>query len=412
MSKGKRFSLLLLLAVAAIAVAACGSSSSNNSSSGASASQGAGSSSGGTIKFMTLAVVGSPVASYPEVQPDVDAAVAAINKAGGINGKKIQDIFCNSKGDANTAVTCAREAVKDKVAAVVGDIDLFNAQTTPVFAAAGIPVIGQWSDGDSSDGTNSDSFPINSGSFGSYPATIFAMKAMGIKKVAIVPLDFPIALSQAAVVQKTIAAEGLQYGGMIKVPVEGVSDYSPYAQQVKSSGAQGVVPLIGPAAFTGMQKALDSLGIKVTTGVCEICGETEPGLLLGGPYPPATDMSNPGIATFNKELVAAGLKQVSPTDINVYSGLNAWAAMHAAAEVAKTIKGAVTASSLTQALHHASNIDVEGLTTWSPSQLGSPALGKFPRFPVSQGYVLKIGAGGAIVNTGLPPITDPIKAGR
>src|ERR1700679_4326194 len=141
MSKGKRFSLLLLLAVAAIAVAACGSSSSNNSSSGASASQGAGSSSGGTIKFMTLAVVGSPVASYPEVQPDVDAAVAAINKAGGINGKKIQDIFCNSKGDANTAVTCAREAVKDKVAGVVGDIDLFNAQTTPVFAAAGIPVI-------------------------------------------------------------------------------------------------------------------------------------------------------------------------------------------------------------------------------------------------------------------------------
>ena len=424
-SHGRRLSTALAVVAVLVAalIAGCGSSSSGSSSSSTSAASGgsgAGGSSGsgatpsgGTIKFMTLAVVGTPTASYPEVQQDTQAAVTAINKAGGIDGKKVVDIFCNSKGDVNQAETCAREAVQEHVAATVGDIDLFDAQTMPQFAAAGIPVVGPWSDGDSSDFTSSDSFPLNSGSFGGYLATVSAMKKSGIKKVAVVALDFPIALTQAAAAEKVIKADGLTpAGGIIKIPLEGVTDYSPYAQQIKSSGATGVVAYIGPGAFTGLQKAYQALGIKVTTGVCEICGVSSPGLLVGGPYPLATDTSNPGIATFNKELVADGQSKVSPTDDNVYSGLNAWLAMHAVADVAKTIKGSVTNASLRQALQHTSGLNVEGLTTWSPSSYGTSSLGKFPRFPAVNYNVLKVGTGGAIGSAGVPPVPDPIKAAR
>jgi ABC-type branched-subunit amino acid transport system substrate-binding protein len=408
----RRQSLAAVMAavIAAVVLAACASSSSGGSSTGGSSGA---SSSGGTIKFMTLAIVGTPVASYPEVQQDVQAAVAAINKAGGINGKKVVDIFCNSKGDPNQASTCAREAVQDNVVAAVGDIDLFDSTTTPIFASAGIPVIGEWSDGDPSDSTSSDSYPLNSGSWGGYPATAYAMKAQGVKKVAVVSLDLPIALTQAAVAQQVIKAAGLTLvGSIIKVPTEGVTDYSPYAEQVKASGAQGIIEYVGPGAFTGLQKAYNSLGVSVTTGVCEICGETSPGLLLGGPYPAVSDTSNQGIATFDSELVADGQPKPAANDINVYSGLNAWLAAHAVADVAKTIKGAVTASALKQALANTTGLNVEGLTTWSPSSYGTAAVGKFPRFPVADDYVLKVGAGGALANQGIQPVADSIKPAR
>jgi ABC-type branched-subunit amino acid transport system substrate-binding protein len=418
MKTGGRLVPLLAAVAVAVVVTACGSTSSSSTTSAAgagatsSSSSSSAASSGGTIKVMTLAIVGSPVASYPEVQQDAAAAVTAINKAGGINGKKVVDIFCNSKGDPNQALTCARQGVQDHVVAAVGDIDLFDSETTPIFAAAGIPVIGEWSDGDPSDASSPDSYPLNSGSFGGYPTTAYAMKAMGIKKVAVVSLDLPIALTQAAVAQKTIAALGLTFGGLIKVPTEGVTDYSPYAQQLKSSGATGVIEYVGPAAFTGLQKAYSALGVNPTTGVCEICGESSNGLLLGGPYPAATDTSNPGIAAFNSELVADGQSRIAPTDINVYSGLNTWLAMHGVADLAKTISGSVTAASLKQALAKTTGLNVEGLVKWSPSSYGTSGLGKFPRFPISDDYVLKVGSGGSIGNAGTPPVGDTLKAAR
>ena len=421
----KRLALALVAIVATMAVAACGSSKSSSASGGgggggasvttaASSGSSSASSSGGTIKIMTLTIEGSPIASYPETGSDAQAAVAAINKAGGVNGKKILDIFCNTKGDVNQAETCAREAVSDHVVAAVGDIDVFDQQTMPILQAAKIPVVGEWPNGESVDGTSPNSYPFSAGSWGAYSSTVYGMKAMGIKKVALVSLDLPVSLGQVAVVAKEITAAGItQAGSVIKIPVEGVSDYAPYAQQLKSTGAQGAVEIIGPAAFTGIGKAAQALGIHPTVGVCEICGLTAPGLLIGGPMPLATDMSNPGIATFNKERVADGMAKVSPTDLNVYSGLNAWLAVHAFADVAKTIKGQVTTASLKAALDHTTNLNVEGLVDWSPSTFDTPGLGKaFPRFPAVKGYVLKVGSGGAFESTDTPAIDDPIKASR
>lgn len=417
-----RVLIALFAVVAAVAVAACGSSSHNGSSSGGSAASSGGGStgssggsgpSGGTIKIMTLAISGSPVATYPEVQADAQAAVDAINKAGGVGGKKVEDIFCNSKGDVNQAQKCAREAVSEHVVAAVGDIDVFDAQTLPIFSAAGIPVVGEWNDGAMVDNQSSDSYLLNGGSYAAYSPDVLAMKAQGVKKIALVALDFPDALAQLPVIQKTIAAAGLQQAGSpIKIPLEGVSDYSPYAQQVKASGAEGVIQLIGPGAYTGMQKAYTALGIHVTIGECEICDEAGSGVLWGGPYPLATDTSNPGIATFNKELVADGKPKVSPTDAEVYSGLNAWVAVHAFADVAKTIKGQVTSTSLKTALDHTTNLNVEGLVKWSPSTLGSKALGSYPRVPAVKGYVVKVGSDGKTVKADNTTMTDAVKAAR
>jgi hypothetical protein len=89
------------------------------------------------------------------------------------------------------------------------------------------------------------------------------------------------------------------------------------------------------------------------------------------------------------------------------AGLNAWLSVQAAAAVAGQITGTVTAASMTDALKKAHDVDVAGLVKWSPANLGSPANGAFPRYPVTPYQVLTF-KDGQLVATGMAPIPDPI----
>jgi ABC-type branched-subunit amino acid transport system substrate-binding protein len=391
---------LLAIAGAALTltIAACGSSAQDSAA---------------PITLMTITAVGSPIESFPEIQPDVQAAVNAINKAGGVNGVKVQDIFCNTEANVDQALSCAREAVQDKVVAVVGENDNYDTQTTPILAAAGIPDVGVWSSGATVDYTSNDSFPLTAGGWASYSATIFGMHDLGLKRFAIASIDLPIGLTQAAVAEAAGKSLGMKFEGIVKIPAEGVSDYSPYAEQLKELGAQGVLAILGQAQYQGIVNADASIGYSPQLGSCVTCGESSPGLLMGSPFPAATDPSNPGIAEFLKERNASGLPALKQSDYNTYSGLNAWLAVHAVADVAATIKkGQVTAQTLTNSLRLTKNLMVENMLVFDPASYGSKALGQFADFPTYANYLLRVGAGGAIDSTILPPVPDPIKAAR
>ena len=49
------------------------------------------------------------------------ASVDALNDSGGINGHPLKLEQCDSKGDPNTEVECAKKMVNDKVVATLGD---------------------------------------------------------------------------------------------------------------------------------------------------------------------------------------------------------------------------------------------------------------------------------------------------
>lgn len=362
---------------------------------------------------MTIATVGSPVASYPEIQRGAEAAAKAINEEGGIDGKKIKSLFCNSRGEPDQALTCVRDAVKEHVAAVVGRLDLFDGQTTPILEEAGIPDLGTWAGGEAIDTTSEYSYPLSAGSFGSYAANVYGFKEEGYKHVAVLSLDLPVALGGATVTQEAAEAEGVAASkNIIKIPVEGVSDYTPYAQQMKDEGADSAVLVVGPTPLLGLVKADKAIGNEIPVGSCLICGVTTPEMLIGSPYPPVTDKSNAGIAAFNKELVAAGYPEPTAKDTDAYPGLTSWLAMHVAAEVAKSIEGEITAKSMTEQLNKTSNLEVEDLVDFSPAELGSSALGKFPRLPKTPYQFLKVSKTGAIEETDLKPVEDPIGPAR
>ena len=120
-----------LLTALALPLCACGSDDSS-SEAGADA---------GPIKIMSIASFESSVYSIPQLKTAIQASVDAVNKDGGIDGRKLKVSFCNDKFDPNEATACAQRAVSEGVAAVVGGMTPPTGALAPVLEAAKIPAI-------------------------------------------------------------------------------------------------------------------------------------------------------------------------------------------------------------------------------------------------------------------------------
>lgn len=397
-----------VLALAAVvglslALAACGEDS--QSSGGAP----------NTIKFGVITAVGSPLTNYPDIEVASRAGVEAINKNGGVNGKQVEFVFCNTRGDANQAVACGRQMDAENVAAVVGRVDVFSAQTLPVLEKAGIPDIGTVSTGADVDFKSPAAYPLTPGNFGAYTALPHGFKEAGAKKMVVVTVDLPIGILQGEFAEKVAKDIGLEVAPMIKVPAQGITDYSPYAQQVKDSGADASIVAIGPAGFQAYVKAADGIGSKaVIGGTAFTFGQSEAAgvgaladkMLVTSPYPSTNDSTVAGVAQYNKELDDAGVKK--SISLRRLAGLNAWLSMHAAAKVAGTIEGSVDRASMTAALRKSRDIDLFGLATYSPSELTTDQkTAVFPRFPAVDYHVLTF-KDGKMVDAGQPIVADPL----
>ncbi|MFR9806092.1 ABC transporter substrate-binding protein [Pseudonocardia sp. RS010] len=366
-----------------------------------------------TLTIRAIAAEGTGLTNYPDVDAGAKAAVQAINAAGGVNGKQIEYSFCNTKGEANGALTCARQAADDGVDAIVGRVDIYTTQTTPILEKAGIPDVGAVPIAEI-DSQSPVSFPLHAGNYGAYAAGPYAFLAAGKKKMAIVRLDFAATAAQADMIEKVAAAAGMPSAGQIIVPAQGVTDYAPYAQQIKDRGADCAMVLLGPQGLQAVYKAADALGVDAQLAAsvfsfgeseAQAIGPASDGIWVISPY--GAPSQN---ATFNADLDSAGVA-VDDLALRRSAGLNAWLAVHAAADVAGSIQGDITAGSMIAALRQAKAVDVEGVLTWDPADLGAASDGAFPRFPPTPFEVLTF-SGGRMVPAGGAPKPDPLEAIR
>jgi hypothetical protein len=97
-------------------------------------------------------------------------------------------------------------------------------------------------------------------------------------------------------------------------------------------------------------------------------------------FPPAASAAKyPGLEQYEQEMQAAAKAGIQNGlgENQVEAAVYTWLAMHGVAQVARSINGDVTASTLTAALKKAKDINVAGLATWSPGETGpNPA---YPR---------------------------------
>lgn len=178
-----------------------------------------------TIKVMTYGPFDAKGFSLPQVKTGAQAGVDKINAAGGVNGQKLELITCNDNNDPNTAAGCARQAVQEKVVAVLGGFSTFEPQIIPVLEKAGIPVIGGTP---ITNFTSEVLYPITGGAASSLFGLAAAMATDPTcgGKVGAVIEDFAATQGAVKLFELGVVASGAEFTGVSKAP-QGARDFAP-----------------------------------------------------------------------------------------------------------------------------------------------------------------------------------------
>ena len=161
---------------------------------------------GDPITVMTMSTYDTDTFNAKAVLDIAQGAVVQINNAGGIGGHELKLITCNDSADPNKATDCARQAVDEGVAAMVGGFTANGDAVMPTLEAAGIPWFAPPGIS-AAELSSEDSYPITSGVLGL--AGLGQMAAEdGCDKVASVNFDLPSAGSISQLVDLALTNAG------------------------------------------------------------------------------------------------------------------------------------------------------------------------------------------------------------
>jgi ABC-type branched-subunit amino acid transport system substrate-binding protein len=407
--------------VAALAACSSGSGGKTSSESNSKAPSSAAQTFTGEVKIgivgstSTVTVLGNP---QPELISAANAAADAINAAGGINGKKLVIDACDDKGNANGAALCGRQFVTDKVVADVGDQTFFSDKVNAPLLAAGISRIGPTALG-ATEYTQPNNYPLNGGAVVMFQGAVKDAADHGKKTLYVLYQEAEGASTIPSLVQPFATSLGMEWKGKTGIPPE-ATDMAPYVTAAINSGADAVLTTFAPPTTEAIAKTAVQLGAKFTLAtlaealdddVIAAVGKDQPliqNALLSSPFPPITATQIAGIAQFKKEMdarEASGDKHASAATRSHV--LSAWVAVHAFADIAKSITGPIDAASVTAAVKATKDLPVMDLMPpWTPTNKASAML---PSISNGAGWYIKVNSDGKqeLDNPNYQQILDP-----
>lgn len=364
--------VVLVAVVAAVAIPFSAVSASAKSSSAAPP----------VVKIGMIQPLTGPLASNPGIKDALLASIAAFNKRGGVgtNHARMKADICDSKGDANGEVACARQLVSDKVVATFNDLT-FNdpAGVVDIFEKAGIPRIAIGGT-DISEFGSKVSFPISAGVIATYLGVAVGFKQDHHTKTCLARTDASTGASFKGFLSPSFTAIGV--GIVCDVAVAtGATDYSPYVAQVQHANADSLLISHTDAVTTQLIAAMAQLNAKIPLGgnpgsfplsTLRKYKSITKGTVMSDsfPYPSQNNVKNfPGLKKYFADMKASHNSTLSPAKIKA-SDFADWIATLAFVNVTKSLS-TFTPATVLQALKTAKNVDLLGLTpAWTPSTPG------------------------------------------
>lgn len=339
--------LSLTLAVAALVAAGCGSSNSSSttssaasSSSSATTSTAAASSSkpasGSPIHLSLIADMDFPPAgiSLATARPDqaAEAAIKAVNAAGGVHGHPLVLSVCDSKGNGNIANSCARAAVSGNTVADVGGFS-FVGTPAEIMNAGKLPMIGRTPGFNPKEYAFPTIFPYFSVALTGMSGAVYAaVKFVHVTKIALITSP-----PASALYFPTGEAEAKALGATVTATINAIpgSDLTSAVLKAKENGAQAIAeitPIADQVIVAARQNGVtlpivSSLQPSQVKGV----GSAGNGVYSIEPYQLPT-ASDPGLQQMQKELNA-----YAPNIPQTVFTLPGWLAVHMFADVANTL---------------------------------------------------------------------------
>jgi ABC-type branched-subunit amino acid transport system substrate-binding protein len=346
----------------------------------ASAQSGGGS--GATVKVGMITNLTGPLASSPEVKDALLASIAAFNKRGGVGTNKAKMVadVCDSKGDANGEVDCARQMVSDGVAATLNDLTFNNPSgVNDVLEKAGIPRIGIGGT-DISEFQSTVSYPVSAGVIATYLGTAVGFKQDGNTKICLMRTDAPTGATFKGFLAPSFTAIGIDITCDVSVAT-GSTDYTPYIAEVQRENPDAVLISHSDAVTTQLIGAMSQLNAKIPLGgnpgsftlaTMKKYPAITKGTVLSDsfPYPSqANPKAFPGLKRYFADMKASGKSSLSAAKLKT-PDFAPWISTLAFVNVTKGLSD-FTPQTVVGALKSAKDVDLLGLTPpWTPSTPG------------------------------------------
>lgn len=377
----------------AAGAAACGSSDEGSAAGG-----------GDAIKVMTIGPVEAPQFSVPSIEVGARAAVDAINADGGIDGRRLELIVCNDENDPNAAVGCARRAVAERVAAIVGGYTMFEPQVVPVVERAGIPWVGPTA----LQNSTSESYHLLGGEAATLTFAIGQRLAeQGCREVVTIGENAPASKAAVELVGAGVEAAGGRNGR----PVYGATnaaDWGPVVAAALADGADclafmgsvGNTPKVVTAvAQSGRDVTVATAQSLLPAQAVEALGDAADGVVMTSGYLPFTS-SEPGVRALVR--AARAIDPDVPLDAQLQSS---YAAVKVFAEAARGLD-TVDAETVGAALDRLSGFDtglgpVVDFTRPNPTR-------SFARVTNPEVFVLEARGGEVVLADPEPLDTTPV----
>ena len=330
--------------------------------------------SGGSVKVFVTGPFSDPTFAVPEALSGAQAAAAAINKAGGINGHSIQIVSCNDQLSPNSATTCADQAVSDHVTAATGFF-IFGSNDYGPLQTAGIPVV-EPAPVTPQGGTSTNSYPLSAGTISDFYAVGSKLVKEGYKNIGLLVENQPTATANAVFVTDGIKAAG----GTVTATATGVAgspDFSPYVNSALAGGKSQAIIWVGdPTDVANIELAIKQSGFTGPLGVPT--GTVPPATIkgLGSNGNNIVSTSNFYVAGSQTKAFSAAMKKYEPSGIVDTISEGSYGSIYAIADALKG-KTSTTAATLTKALGTATALTDGGITP----PINMTSAGHIPGYP-------------------------------
>jgi hypothetical protein len=331
---------------------------------------------GGPITIVTYGDI-TGLAPVPEhqFQDGVVAAVDAFNASGGVQGRKIKLITCDTKFQGAAAAACVANAKSEGVVAAIPSVTLIDNVTTPLLEQQGIPIIGSDPSTPQAEYSKTTACFLP-GPFVDYPALTHYMAKVGLKSLS---ATLPAGVAGENVLEGGTEIEAKADGATIDTWLQAspiTSDFAPIGAQAVEAGENGFMGGVGGPALDGLFAAV--LGAKpsiklggpgyILQGGPSVDGALislgAKGAIVSGYSAFPTDRSVPAVKLFDKEIA-----KVDPTDKYVEVSFMTWIDAYGATQILKSMtSGPINAATITSAMQHTKNLNMLGaVPNWSYS---------------------------------------------
>jgi ABC-type branched-subunit amino acid transport system substrate-binding protein len=337
---------------------------------------------GPVVKVGMITALTGPIAANPGVKDALLASIAAFNKRGGAgtNHTRLQADICDTRGDANGEVDCARQMVDDGVVATLNDLTYNNpAGVVDVLEQAGIPRIGVGGT-DVSEFGSEVSYPISAGVIAAYIGTAVGFKQDGAEKICLVRTDAPTGATFRGFLTPMFEAVGIEIICDVSVAT-GATDYAPYIAELQREDPDAVLISHNDSVTTQLIGAMQQLNAELALGgnpgsftreTLAKYRDITKGTVLSEsfPYPnQANTKAFPGLKQYFADMKASGKKSLSAANLKT-SYFSPWISTLGFVEVTKDLD-TFTAANVIAALESVQDVDLLGLTPpWTPSTPG------------------------------------------